>query len=101
MKAITTKENLPKFIMVNKDITATSYNKYLPVPWVNGEIVKVAPYEEQVPNHKYDDTLKYSKSCTDKEFRSRYVKVIRKDSEGKWVLNRIESWNSFNLLKRK
>ena len=101
MNAITTKENLPKFIMVSKDILATSYNKYLPMPWAKGEIVKVAPYEEQVPNHIYDDTLKHCKPCTDKEFRARYVKVVRKDSKGNWNLNRIESWNSFNTLIKK
>ena len=101
MKAITSKEKLPKFIVVNGNPESESYNKHLLKPWKKGEIVKVAPFEEQIPNHKYDDMFKHSKGCNDKEFKQRFVKVIRKDDKGNWSLVYTESWKSFDLLTNK
>ena len=48
MKAITKKEKLPKFLVVNAEAPSKPWNKYLLKPYEKGEIVKVAPFEEQV-----------------------------------------------------
>jgi len=101
MKAITNKEKLPKFIVVNGNPESESHNKYLPKPWKKGEVVKIAPFEEQIPNHKYDGKFKYAKGYNDEEFKQRFVKVIRKDDKGKWNLVYTESWRSFDLLTNK
>ena len=45
MKAITTKEKLPKFLVVNAEAPSKPWNKYLLKPYEKGEIVKVAPFE--------------------------------------------------------
>lgn len=50
MKAITNKEKLPKFLMVNDIPEKRSWNKHLLKPYKKGEIVKVAPFEEQKRN---------------------------------------------------
>lgn len=99
MKAITKKEMLPKFLVVNREPESKPWNKHLLKPFKKGEIVKVAPFEEQVRNSKYDDTFHFSKPNNDPEFfRKRYVVVYRKDDEGKWTLKYTEGWNSFDLL---
>ena len=62
MKAITTKEKLPKFLEVNAEAPSKPWNKYLLKPYEKGEIVKVAPFEEQVSqllNSSAKDTLLY------------------------------------------
>lgn len=88
MKAITTKENLPKFLVVNAEAPSKPWNKYLLKPYEKGEIVKVAPFEEQVS----------SVGSTAELFRKRYVVVYRKDDEGKWMLKYSQGWESFDLL---
>lgn len=98
MKAITNKERLPKFLVVNGEPESKLYNKHLLKPWKKGEVVKVASFEEQVPNRKYQDMFKYVGTISDEDFRRNYVKVIRKDDEGKWSLVYTESWKSFDLL---
>ena len=99
MKAITKKEKLPKFLVVNGEPESKPWNKHLIKPFKKGEIVKVAPFEEQVRNDKYDDKFQFSKPNNDPEwFRQRYVVVYRKDEEGKWTLKYTEGWNSFDLL---
>ena len=35
----------------------------------------------------------------DEEFRERFVRIIRKDSEGKWTLKQVGEWCQFDLLK--
>ena len=100
MEAITNKEKLPKFLVVNKEPESKTYNKHLIRPWKKGEIVKVAPFEEQVPNRKYDDKFKYVKTMSDKDFRKRFVKVFRKNDDGKWNLVFVKDWSSFDLLKK-
>ena len=102
MKAITKKEKLPKFLVVNKVPETRTFNKHLLKPWKAGEIVRVAPFEEQVRNTAYDHMFKYCKPDNNPEhFRQRYVKVIRKDDEGKWTLVYTEGWESFDLLTTK
>jgi len=101
MKAITNKEKLPKFLVVNGEPESTPNNKHLLKPWKKGEVVKAASFEEQVPNRKYQDMFKYTEPMSDEDFRKRYVKVIRKDDEGKWSLVYTESWKSFDLLTNK
>lgn len=102
MEAITTKEKLPKFLMVNEKPEKKTWNKYLLKPFVKGEIVKVAPFEEQKRNSKYDDKFQNYKPNTNPEhFRERYVVVYRKDDEGKWSLKYSQDWGSFDLLKSK
>ena len=54
MKPILKKDNLPKFLMVNSTPETYSHNKHLLKPYKKGEIVKVAPFEEQVRNSTYD-----------------------------------------------
>ena len=99
MKAITKKEKLPKFLVVNGEPESKPWNKHLLKPFKKGEIVKVAPFEEQVRNSEYDDTFKFCQLNNDPEhFRKRYVVVYRKDDEGKWTLKYTEGWQSFDLL---
>ena len=101
MKAITSKEKLPKFLVVNDVPEKASHNKHLLKPYKKGEMVKVAPFEEQVRCDKYDDVFKYFKPNNDPEyFRKRYVVVYRKDDNGKFTLKYTESWKSFNLLTK-
>lgn len=99
MKPILSKEKLPKFLVVNKEPETKPWNKHLLKPWKEGEVVKVAPFEEQVRNDKYDDMFKYVKPDNNPwNFRKRYVVVYRKDDEGKWTLKYTEGWASFNQL---
>lgn len=101
MKAITTKEKLPKFLLVSKVAESHGYNKFLPTPWKAGEIVKVSSYEEQIPNRKYDDIFQFVKPIKESDFRMRFVKVIRKDENGKWNLVHVAGWEQFELLNNK
>lgn len=100
MKAITNKEKLPKFLVVNGEPESKTYNQHLLKPWKKGEIVKVAPFEEQVPNRKHDDVFKLVKPHSVEFFRKRYVKVIRKDDDGQWSLVYTASWSNFDLLTK-
>lgn len=101
MRAITQKEKLPKFLVVNKNPESMSYNKHLLKPWKSGEVVRVADFEEQVPCRKYENNFKFATPMSDELFKKRYVKVIRKDEEGKWSLVYTQNWNSFDLLTNK
>lgn len=99
MKAITKKEKLPKFLVVNGEPESKPWNKHLLKPFTKGEVVKVAPFEEQVRCDKYDDKLQFSKPNNDPEwFRQRYVVIYRKDEQGKWTLKYTQGWDSFDLL---
>lgn len=99
MKPIIEKEKLPKFLIVNGVPETQSYNKYLLKPWKKGELVKVAPFEQQIRSDKYDEMFKYIKSDDDpNSFRKRFVKVIRKDDKGNWTLFYTAGWENFDLL---
>lgn len=101
MKAISKKESFPKFLSyrIGED---NSHNKFLLKPWVNGEIVKVLPFDEQTKGREhYQEKFKFVKIDSDSEFRKKFVKVLRKDDDGKWNLCYIESWRNFNLLNKK
>ena len=102
MKAITTREKLPKFLIVNDTPEKRSWNKHLPKPYRKGEVVRVAPFEEQKRNTDWDDTFQYVKPNNDPLwFRQRYVVVYRRDENGKFTHKCTEGWESFDLLTRK
>lgn len=101
MKAITNKEKLPKFLMVNDIPEKRSWNKHLLKPYKKGEIVKVASFEEQKRNDAYDDQFRFVKPNNDPLwFRQRYVVIYRKDDNGKFTLKYTEDWESFDLLTK-
>lgn len=90
MKAIISKEKLPKFLVVNDEPEKMAHNKYLLKPYEKGEIVKVAPFEEQISHP--------SVGMEPEKFRKRYVVIYRKDEQGKWTLKYTQGWESFDLL---
>jgi hypothetical protein len=90
MKPIT-KTELPKFLKVNNNIGKIKYNSWLTKPWIEGEIVKVLPIEEQVP----------STNMSLKNYRKNFVRVLRKDSNGSWSIKSNWYWNIFDLLIKK
>ena len=100
MKGISSKEKLPKFLKVNNFLPSKAWNKYLPKPYVLGEIVKVAPWEEQVPSEFMKNILKYPELVNDEveHFHERYVVVYRKDDNGQWTRKNTDSWAAFELL---
>lgn len=81
-----------KFLRVKEDIAKVKWNKYLLRPFRAGEIVKVAPIEEQIPT---------SKDMTIQMFRRNYVVVYRKDDEGKWTERYVNGWSIFEELSKK
>lgn len=88
--------------MVNDEPEKQPYNKHLLKPYKKGEIVKVAPFEEQVRNSDYDHMFKYVKPDNNPwNFRKRYVVIYRKDDEGKWTLKYTAGWSQFDLLTNK
>ena len=100
MKGILSKEKLPKFLKVNNFFFFFAWNKYLPKSYVLGEIVKVAPWEEQVPSEFMKNILKYPELVNDEveHFHERYVVVYRKDDNGQWTRKNTDSWAAFELL---
>ena len=93
MKPITNVKNLPKFLVVNSIAEKNSWNKYLPYPYKAGEIVMVAPAEQQVSS-------KYVNSTPEK-FRIHYFKIIRKDETNKWNYVCVIEWREVEMLKKK
>lgn len=92
MEAIVEKTFLPAFLKVIQGIQQKRpFTRYLLYPLKDGELVKVAPWEEQVS----------TSNLTPERFRRRYVKVIRKDADGKWSLTYVLDWDMFESLKRK
>lgn len=89
MEGILDKNNFPKFLVV-KDLP--DCNKYLMKPYERGELVKVAPFEEQKGKDE---------SVSEEWFRKRFVVIYRKDDCGKWTLRYIQSWKYFDFLKHK
>ena len=77
MSALNSCKFIPKFLRVVSDIDRKfGVNKFFIRPLIPGEIVKVAPLEEQVPDKS---------SMTDiEDFRKKYVVVYRKSSDGSW-----------------
>jgi len=102
MKAVTKEKDLPKFLIVNGEPEKASHNKWLLKPYKKGEVVKVAPFEEQVRCDKYDHMFKFIKPNNNpSHFRSKYVVVYRKDENGKFTLKYTKGWDSFDLLTKK
>lgn len=101
MKPILNKEKFPKFLVVNDIPEKRPWNKHLTKPYKKGEIVKVAPFEQQKRNDKYDDKFTFVKSNNNPIwFRKRYVVILRKSETNKFDYKCTEDWESFNLLTR-
>lgn len=83
----------PKFLKCNDIVKYWTWNKYLPIPWKIGELVKVAPESEQ-------HSSKYVGS-NDSTFRKIYVVVYRKDKNGKFTIKQTAEWRQFNLINSK
>ena len=100
MKAITELSKMPKFLQIGKWQIDQSYNKYLPMPYRLGEVVKVQPAEFQKPNHDYDHmTPRVNPTRTD-WWRERYVAILRKDVSGKFACSCVVPWSAVNFLKK-
>lgn len=82
----------PKFLKCNDVVKSWSWNKYLPMPWEPGELVKVAPEEEQ---HSHPLV-----GSSDEKFRQRYVVVYRKDKKGKFTVKNTAEWLQFDNLTK-
>lgn len=100
MKAIIQKEKMPKFLRANSYLPSRRYNKYFLKPYTFGELVKVAPWEEQVMSKLIFEIVKYPE-LIDKDpnyFREKYVVIYRKDDEGNWSIKNTMPWCAFDLL---
>ena len=78
------------FMRVVEDIDhMKSFNKYLLRPLVGGEIVRIA--RNQNP----------STDISAEAFRKRYVRIVRKDNGGLWVLEFVTTWDALEPLGKK
>lgn len=91
MKAITTKQNFPKFLRVSEEIKKKAYNKFLQKPFVEGEIVKIVPFDEQRSVNQSTDKVR---------FLTQYVNIIRKDNNGKFTIRYTVAWDILEQLKK-
>lgn len=102
MEPMVTKERLPKFLLVNAIPEKMPFNRFLNEPWKKGELVKVAPFEEQCRNSRYDDRFQYVRPNNNPaSFRHRFVKVFRKDAAGQFTIQYVARWEFFEPLKPK
>jgi len=83
----------PKFLRCNDEVKSWSWNKYLPMPWTPGELVKVADEAEQ-------HSSKYV-NLPDSVFRKSYVVIYRKDKQGEFTIKQTGEWRQFDELKKK
>lgn len=81
-----------KYLKVRGDIDKFKWNRYLLKPYKPGEIVKVAPIEEQVSS---------TGKVSNENFRRNYVTVYRKDDNGKWSIKYVNGWDLFRELGKK
>lgn len=88
MKPIIQTNLLPKFLVVNDVAAKATWNKYLPMPWKEGEMVRVHP--EQT-----------STKMKPEAFAKNYVRVIRKGHDGEWNVINTSFWSHFSLLTKK
>ena len=100
MKAIKDFNKLPKYLQVTKWQVEQSYNKYLPKPYREGEIVKVQSSEAQKANHAYDHMTPHVSSTSDESFRNSYCRIIRKDSDGRFTHPCVLEWSALDYLKK-
>lgn len=100
MKGIKNKEKLPKFLRVNDFLPSRSSNKSLLKPYVVGEIVKVAPWEEQHMSDMVDEIISHPEIVNrdPNHFHEHYVVVYRKDEDGKWSIKNTMPYAGFELL---
>lgn len=91
MKAITTKQNFPKFLRVSEEIKKKAYNKFLQRPFTEGEIVKIVPFDEQRSVNQSTDKVR---------FLTQYVNIIRKDNNGKFTIRYTVAWDILEQLKK-
>lgn len=100
MKPITDYSKLPKFLVISNAQVQKSSNKYLLKPYRKGEIVRVAPSEEQKPNHEFDQMTTRVEHCTDEFWKEHYVKILRKGDDGKFSLPYVISWDGVEVMKK-
>lgn len=93
MKAPKNISSYPKFVVVNQVVNKQSWNKCLPKPWVEGEICRVAPEDQQRASKYCDVPLEV--------FRKRFVTVLRKGDGGKFDLVYVAEWQQFDELSNK
>lgn len=86
-------DKYPKFLKCNDIIKSWTWNKYLSRPWKIGELVKVAPENEQ---HSHPHI-----GNSDEVFRRQYIVVYRKDDNGKFTIKQTAEWIQFDLLTNK
>lgn len=82
----------PKFLKCNEVVKGWNWNKYLPMPWRPGELVKVAPEDEQ-HSHPFVNS-------SDDKFRKSFVVVCRKDKDGKFSVKNTAEWGQFDILAK-
>mgnify|MGYP003369062734 CR=1 FL=1 len=93
MNAVNSGKMIPKFLRVSKDIDKIlNINKFLIFPLVPGEVVKVAPLEEQVPDNSSATKLD--------DFRKKFVVIYRKGGDGSWSVKNTFLRSYFNELKK-
>ena len=94
-------DKIPKFLQVSQWQISQSYNKYLPNPYKLGEVVKVAPIEEQKPNREYDDRFTRVEKLSIEKWRSLYCAIYRRDEDGKFTHRCVLEWKALEFLKKK
>lgn len=96
-------KKLPKFLMVNDNPEKMYCNRFLPKPYKQGEIVKVAPEEEQHRCKDYDDKFRFIKPGDDDDanFKKRYVVIYRKGNTGKFDHKCVQEWKNLAILTKK
>ncbi len=78
------------FMRVVEDIDRIkSFNKYLLRPLAAGEIVRIS--RDQNP----------TTDISAEAFRKRYVRIVRKDDGGLWVLEFVTTWDALEPLGKK
>jgi hypothetical protein len=73
------KEVLPLFVRIKK---IPWWNDSITKPYQQGELCKVMPLKEQVPQHNQGSKCPIST----RDFRHQYIRVLRKDSKGKFTV---------------
>lgn len=91
MKALSI-DKYPKFLKCNEVVKNRTWNKSLPRPWVVGELVKVAPENEQHSNPIV--------GTPDKEFRAQYIVVYRRDEHNKFTIKQTAEWRQFDFINK-
>jgi len=90
MNAIYKLENIPPFLRVNDSLPRESYNRFFPIPYKEGEIVK--PSKNQMPEIRTGNPIIWKKH---------YVRFARKQPDGTWKDGYVEQWIRFDKITKK